>query len=83
MTSSIKKAPLRGLFNGLINLTSVRYMLNNMQGFKMYALGSGRSHGAPSRIRTCDLRIRNPLLYPTELWARYPTPNIFENSAAI
>ena len=25
--------------------------------------------GAPSRIRTCDLRIRSPLLYPTELWA--------------
>jgi hypothetical protein len=23
----------------------------------------------PSRIRTCDLRIRSPLLYPTELWA--------------
>ena len=26
--------------------------------------------GAPSRIRTCDLRIRSPTLYPTELWAR-------------
>ncbi len=24
----------------------------------------------PGRIRTCDLRIRNPLLYPTELRAR-------------
>ncbi len=23
----------------------------------------------PSRIRTCDLRIRSPLLYPAELWA--------------
>ncbi len=23
----------------------------------------------PGRIRTCDLRIRNPLLYPTELRA--------------
>ena len=26
--------------------------------------------GAPSRIRTCDLRIRSPSLYPTELWAQ-------------
>ena len=24
----------------------------------------------PGRIRTCDLRIRNPLLYPTELRAQ-------------
>ena len=28
--------------------------------------------GAPSRIRTCDLRIRSPLLYPVELWAPVP-----------
>ena len=26
-------------------------------------------NGAPGRIRTCDLRIRSPLLYPTELQA--------------
>lgn len=24
-------------------------------------------NGAPCRIRTCGLRIRNPMLYPTEL----------------
>jgi hypothetical protein len=29
-----------------------------------------RGNGAPSRIRTCDLRIRSPSLYPTELWAQ-------------
>jgi hypothetical protein len=29
--------------------------------------------GAPSRIRTCDLRIRSPSLYPSELWARDPS----------
>ena len=23
--------------------------------------------GTPSRVRTCDLRLRSPLLYPTEL----------------
>ena len=27
--------------------------------------------GAPGRIRTCDLRIRSPLLYPTELQALF------------
>ena len=27
------------------------------------------SGSTPSRIRTCDLRIRSPLLYPAELWA--------------
>jgi hypothetical protein len=25
--------------------------------------------GAPKRIRTSDLRIRSPALYPAELWA--------------
>jgi hypothetical protein len=29
----------------------------------------GRGSGLPSTIRTCDLRLRRPLLYPTELWA--------------
>ncbi|GEM_PF-3537641 len=26
--------------------------------------------GAPNRSRTCDLWLRKPTLYPTELWAR-------------
>lgn len=26
-----------------------------------------RKHGAPHKIRTCDLRLRRPLLYPAEL----------------
>lgn len=30
---------------------------------------AGSQGGAPSRIRTYDLRIRSPLLYPAELWA--------------
>ena len=29
-----------------------------------------RKNGAPGRSRTCDLRIRSPLLYPAELRAR-------------
>src|SRR4051812_11035721 len=32
--------------------------------------------GAPSRTRTCDPRLRRPVLYPTELWAprgRHPS----------
>ena len=28
--------------------------------------------GAPDTARTCDLRIRSPLLYPTELQAHFP-----------
>ena len=28
-------------------------------------------NGTPYRARTCDLRLRRPLLYPTELRARY------------
>src|SRR5438477_4495779 len=28
-----------------------------------------RKHGAPGRIRTCDPRLRRPVLYPTELRA--------------
>ena len=28
-----------------------------------------RKYGTPYRIRTCDLRLRRPLLYPTELRA--------------
>src|SRR5690606_15226701 len=30
--------------------------------------------GAPGRIRTCDPRIRNPVLYPAELRARVDLP---------
>ncbi len=30
---------------------------------------TGQESNTPGRIRTCDLRIRNPLLYPTELRA--------------
>ena len=32
-------------------------------------LDSSVPDSTPSRIRTYDLRIRSPLLYPTELWA--------------
>ena len=33
-------------------------------------MGSRVAECAPGRIRTCDLRIRNPLLYPAELRER-------------
>ena len=34
----------------------------------LYSVGfSRKKSGAPDRIRTCDLRIRSPLLYPAEL----------------
>src|ERR1700692_2706840 len=32
---------------------------------------SGLRIGDPSRIRTCNPRSRNPLLYPVELWDRW------------
>ncbi len=31
------------------------------------------SHGAPGRIRTCDLGIRSPLLYPLSYGGKGPT----------
>jgi hypothetical protein len=36
-----------------------------------------KSHGAPRVIRTPDLRIRSPSLYPTELWARLLITAVF------
>ena len=36
--------------------------------------GTPRSEGAPGRIRTCDRRIRSPVLYPAEL--RAPGPQV-------
>jgi hypothetical protein len=35
-----------------------------------------KASGDPSRIRTCNPRSRNPLLYPVELWDRRPPYNI-------
>ena len=32
--------------------------------------------GAPSRARTCNLRLRRPLLYPIELWAPNVLPDL-------
>jgi hypothetical protein len=34
------------------------------------------ANGDPSRIRTCNPRSRNPLLYPVELWDRWRPYNI-------
>src|ERR1700752_4905644 len=41
-------------------------------------------NGDPSRIRTCNPRSRNPLLYPVELWDRWPPlyHRQYEKSAA-
>ena len=37
---------------------------------QLVVLGQAVTRGStPSRIRTYDLRIRSPLLYPAELWA--------------
>jgi hypothetical protein len=34
--------------------------------------------GAPGRTRTCDRRIRNPMLYPTELQAQPKKNGLFQ-----
>ncbi len=36
---------------------------------------SSKKFGAPCRIRTCGTRIRNPVLYPTELRGHIKTSN--------
>jgi hypothetical protein len=41
---------------------------------------SGEKRGVPERIRTSDLWIRSPTLYPTELQARRGLKNIAENT---
>ena len=38
---------------------------------ELCSLAEPPSINDPGRIRTCDLRIRNPLLYPTELRGRH------------
>ena len=39
--------------------------------------------GSASRIRTYDLRLRSPLLYPAELWRHTPILAHFSNLTAI
>lgn len=36
----------------------------------LYQKRTAKDNGTPYRIRTCDLRIRNPVLYPAELRER-------------
>ncbi len=55
------------------SLLTVHFNLNEVFGKKQMKRGlpyeALAKYGMPGRIRTCDLRIRNPLLYPTELRA--------------
>jgi hypothetical protein len=53
------------LINGIVPLGRGR----TMEMFKIAARPLNGS-GDPSRIRTCNPRSRNPLLYPVELWDR-------------
>ena len=52
-----------------LNFASVDSVLNPIQKAPERLTGSFGCNGTPGRIRTCDLRIRSPLLYPTELLA--------------
>ena len=54
--------------------TLLRTSLQTSQVLSKYCIETSRSfatgtNGAPSRIRTCNLRLRRPLLYPVERWA--------------
>ena len=51
----------------LVCLSQVRNL--SMEHIKIPALRPAFLYGAPGRIRTCDLRLRRPTLYPTELRA--------------
>ncbi len=56
----------------LIHLTGLFYPLpdpSNERGRprRTWLTGLKKRFGDPGRIRTCDLRIRSPLLYPAEL----------------
>jgi hypothetical protein len=42
-----------------------------MAHVKRHVASVVRVGGDPSRIRTCNPRSRNPLLYPVELWDRW------------
>ena len=56
--------------------TAIRDVMRVRRGALMAEVARGRrsvgeaAKSTPSRIRTYDLRIRSPLLYPTELWAQ-------------
>ena len=43
-----------------------------MRGSAVWQAAAMHVRGAPGRIRTCDLRLRSPLLCPTELPGRDP-----------
>ena len=68
-----RPAPENGQKNGVDDGTRTHDHLDHNQG--LCQLSYIHRHycvlvGAPGRARTCDLRIRNPLLYPAELRAR-------------
>ena len=51
-------------------LHQVHFLANVADPLQVCDNACGREGGDPSRIRTCNPRSRNPLLYPVELWDR-------------
>ena len=51
---------------------SVRSPRSDVAGLFLRARSAKQKHGAPGKSRTCNLRIRSPLLYPVELRALLP-----------
>ena len=58
---------------GLYQLSYVHHKVVYLNFFPAF-----RTDGAPGRIRTCDPRLRRPVLYPTELQALgFDTPHMW------
>ena len=49
---------------------------SDLSGLSLYLIA--RVNGAPGRIRTCDPRLRRPMLYPTELRAHSLHPRSYK-----
>ena len=53
-----------------VKITYTIPMQTKKNGTSIFEVLSADKFGTPGRIRTCDTRIRNPMLYPTELQVR-------------
>ncbi|CAK0740228.1 hypothetical protein CCP1ISM_1170006 [Azospirillaceae bacterium] len=70
-SGNIIKQPINTVNNALSNFIHIFLkQLEHLEHLKRFSppwLEWAKSFGTPGRNRTYDLRIRNPLLYPTEL----------------
>ena len=86
-TSFPRWLDFRKVYHGSVSLGTtqaslVEIVLSELRNF------SKNKNGTPDRIRTCDPRLRRPLLYPTELPGQknlilFSTNNVFSNTSII